>query len=57
MKLCCMQDSLEKTRKHISKDGTLHSPGAKEADKKCQELMKKLLQMAQSREEEEWVKR
>lgn len=57
MKLCCMQDSLEKTRKHISKDGTLQSPGAKEADKKCQELMKKLLQMAQSREEEEWVKR
>lgn len=55
MKLCCMQDSLEKTRKHISKDETLHSPGAKEADKKCQELMK-LLQMAQSREEE-WVKR
>lgn len=57
MKLCCMQDSSEKTRKNISKDGTLHSPRAKEADKKCQELTKKFLQMAWSKEEKEWVKR
>lgn len=65
MILYFMQDCLEKSRKKKKKTtqqrcekgtGTLHSPGAEEAGKECQEFMRKLQQMARAGEEDEWVK-
>lgn len=52
MILYFVQDCLEKSRKILSKDvrkkdtGALHSPGAKEEGKKCQEFIRRLQQMA-----------